>query len=547
METNNNSNNTSEKDSRNDIEQLAQKLASLVPKETNFNNTKSSKYFSGKNIKQVNDSNCSTLRDTLTIATQNMPNRTHKKSLSKTYYIINHNKIVNKIEVNFEKTSTQKVSYKIPSKQLEYEEVECEDLESDINNIKSLNEKQNEDSYIDSNQFEIDLNSINRLDSTDNESLQLSIDWKIIYQIITEIWENLIKNFDNLTIFLAKHRENLELIEKWFDLTSKIDFFGCNGKVNFDNICSIIKNLDSIKDYNILTKVKQNMNLIVKQSFFSEVITLGFIINLYDIIKHKSIIGNMTETIFYNNLKSCLTYVYQNFIILTYALYERHISSNKNKLTKSLQQGDEYLILCRSKFDENRILLNKNTYIKYLINNNQVINNILRKNTEKLTNFYNKYNKESNIKYENILNNDNITDIKNLEYTKNCLNNIEKIKYEDIREMVYNEYLLGNLVKINLLYKEDNNDNDSGSEVETDDTNYNKQINSLSNYYLPQKDKKVEYTLVVDLDETLVHYMEEGNEAFVQVRPYAEYFLNEMSKYFEIVIFTAATEEVFYN
>ena len=37
--------------------------------------------------------------------------------------------------------------------------------------------------------------------------------------------------------------------------------------------------------------------------------------------------------------------------------------------------------------------------------------------------------------------------------------------------------------------------------------------------------------------------MEEENRAFVQVRPYSDYFLTEMGKYFEIVIFTAAAED----
>ena len=55
--------------------------------------------------------------------------------------------------------------------------------------------------------------------------------------------------------------------------------------------------------------------------------------------------------------------------------------------------------------------------------------------------------------------------------------------------------------------------------------------------------KKYTYSLILDLDETLVHYIEEENRAYVQVRPYADYFLNEMSKYFELVIFTAAAED----
>ena len=62
-------------------------------------------------------------------------------------------------------------------------------------------------------------------------------------------------------------------------------------------------------------------------------------------------------------------------------------------------------------------------------------------------------------------------------------------------------------------------------------------------YLPPINNNKYKYTLVVDLDETLVHYVEEEDKAYVQVRPFADYFLNELGKYFEIVIFTAAAED----
>ena len=68
--------------------------------------------------------------------------------------------------------------------------------------------------------------------------------------------------------------------------------------------------------------------------------------------------------------------------------------------------------------------------------------------------------------------------------------------------------------------------------------------NKVKPPFLPPLDtKKYTYSLILDLDETLVHYIEEENRAYVQVRPYADYFLNEMSKYFELVIFTAAAED----
>ena len=55
----------------------------------------------------------------------------------------------------------------------------------------------------------------------------------------------------------------------------------------------------------------------------------------------------------------------------------------------------------------------------------------------------------------------------------------------------------------------------------------------------PEKQAKM-YTLVLDLDETLVHYEECNDQGKFLIRPYAYEFLEEMAKYYEVVIFTAA-------
>ena len=51
------------------------------------------------------------------------------------------------------------------------------------------------------------------------------------------------------------------------------------------------------------------------------------------------------------------------------------------------------------------------------------------------------------------------------------------------------------------------------------------------------------YTLVMDLDETLVHYVDNGPDSHLNIRPGCYEFLEEASKYYELVIFTAAIQE----
>jgi len=69
--------------------------------------------------------------------------------------------------------------------------------------------------------------------------------------------------------------------------------------------------------------------------------------------------------------------------------------------------------------------------------------------------------------------------------------------------------------------------------------------------FLPQKESNSkEYTLVLDLDETLIHFEEdesspdlEGDGVFYMVRPGVTRFLQELSAHYEIVVFTAALQD----
>lgn len=59
---------------------------------------------------------------------------------------------------------------------------------------------------------------------------------------------------------------------------------------------------------------------------------------------------------------------------------------------------------------------------------------------------------------------------------------------------------------------------------------------------LPPANPKYRYSLVLDLDETLVHYDEVQQHFYV--RPHARDFLKRFGRVFEIIIYTAATKDV---
>ena len=63
--------------------------------------------------------------------------------------------------------------------------------------------------------------------------------------------------------------------------------------------------------------------------------------------------------------------------------------------------------------------------------------------------------------------------------------------------------------------------------------------------YIRTKNRKP-YSLILDLDETLIHFKvnnEDDSEGVLQVRPGVTPFLEKVGKYYELIIFTAATQD----
>ena len=92
------------------------------------------------------------------------------------------------------------------------------------------------------------------------------------------------------------------------------------------------------------------------------------------------------------------------------------------------------------------------------------------------------------------------------------------------------------------------NKNSSAANLSKDVTNIqmgSSIINRINDFppYLPPINPKYKYTLVLDMDETLIHYFFTNVNGMLFVRPHCFEFLKELNDLYEIITFTAGTKD----
>lgn len=241
------------------------------------------------------------------------------------------------------------------------------------------------------------------------------------------------------------------------------------------------------------------------QHAFYEVVFMGLVIMC---IKY---ISKTNNPILLHNLVECAQVLYENVILMQ--------NEKENGIPNKIQMA-------------NSKQLTKEEVCFRMHSNITRVDYLLKDSVNYIYIFYKDLTKDDQHLNGNGIFHDN-DDLNNIEYLFDLLKN--PLRQKDIRSTIYNDFLITNLISFKVY-------DDTFKEFKDSDSNNDEGIPSIP--FLPQIKDKMGYTLVIDLDETLVHFVEENGEAFVQVRPYSEFFLSEMSKYFEIVIFTAATEDV---
>ena len=373
---------------------------------------------------------------------------------------------------------------------------------------------------------------------TNSELELLETDEKVPQNEIEEITNN---NMSSLSINNIEDIYKNKNIIYIFHYLSNID--KCYQELTKDLKGNGLKNINyKIKvAYSYLTIIMDDKNLLSKIFLYNEDdanIFLNRELCIYLVVLFLDTFSSELNENFLKEFLTCLNYCHINLLYVIYIMTQKideALKENKIKLEENSLEYNDYS-KCKIIIELNNDKLNINKYKETFHTNNKIIKNILLNLLNILRdvkdniaqNILEIFNLSKATKYRTVIENYIKTNI----VISDKLNEIvKKYQYKEEPEPINNN-------SNNTEYNEDN--------PETNDLTLknNNPIVEVKVPFLPPKksDDKREYCLVLDLDETLVHFFEDNYEAYVKVRMGAEHFITVLSQYCEIVIFTASTK-----
>jgi Dullard-like phosphatase family protein len=243
------------------------------------------------------------------------------------------------------------------------------------------------------------------------------------------------------------------------------------------------------------------------------------------------------EKLFTNPIESNIVRISINYELLSIMICYDY-SFEKNVLEKSFS-----ILLNLIKLNYKNLII----ICEHILNkvSNESINNIWVK---KLANIINQYNKHENTRISNMspveLINFNTSII--LQNLRIILNNFKTMRNKSLSNYL-NNICEQSYEQINLFFRDFvlRTHNLNGSILASVFLRNNTMFNTLPAPYVRTKNNK-EFSLVLDLDETLVHFKEkmdgEGG-GILRIRPGINDFLEQVGKYYELILFTTATQD----
>lgn len=301
----------------------------------------------------------------------------------------------------------------------------------------------------------------------------------------------------------------IEIEKKYEELLRDLKGNGLGNVIYKEKICAEFFSLVISEDNNIGDIFEYNKN--VNKFLIRELCIFLIVMFIGDFKK-------LTENELID-FKTCLSYSHLNFLFVVMVIVNKY---KENADNKELLNKDVNFEKCATLLELNANRIDNKKYHSNFHSQNKIIKNVI-------------LNLLTNLKDDNSEKIDTIFGLVN-SFKHSKLSAIKK-------EIQSNDFLLN---KVNEII-EKNTQLENNENVNDDEDDDEKLSQPEPPFLGPRKKGDLrEYTLVLDLDETLVHYFQDEKEesAYVKVRMGTENFILTLAKYCEIVIFTASTQYV---
>ena len=363
-------------------------------------------------------------------------------------------------------------------------------------------------------------------------------------------------NYDSNFIYPNKNIPNIIFNKRRISLNNNTAFNYKNNKI-INNTQMIPNNLN-IKKTN-MNEIKNNNNIINTNNIDKKNKDNSAILNVEEILMIEEKLSSLINCLNNNNPCAEESFEYINFYFTTN--FSKNIDNYFTKeniskiINKALNIKIFSFIIC---YD---ISLNEDIFSNYIIILKQVFSNVhsililiskffcnkMKSNqsniwVQKLNNLTYKYDKT--IKPVNIIF-DEINFITN-KLTQKLFPNLLQLYKKPILFDIFNKLEKLTQIELQRIYKEKIfvNMNINGSIIGSSayfqkNQNYLKYQNNSKNICFLNKNPSKNYTLVLDLDETLIHFKSnpnDDNSGILQFRPFLSEFLIGVSKYYELFL-----------
>ena len=468
-----------------------------------------------------------------------------KACANKRNYISSENMyVIKKVIIN-----NNNSSFFIKNKKNNKTNININDINSNINNIDS--EKKNGNHINSNNENKVEKENENNIDNDNND--------------ITEDKKNIcIQNYiliNNLKVINNKNNHNTHHKSKTINYDKNYSFSSIFETQSFiPNVYDMDLEILYILDEKMITIINKINNYQKCKNECDNYIQYYLNEKIYDKIvnffKNKKNISSyikmdilcffllydISSSSFFNQtailLKTIINIIHTNYLIIIYYIislakinYNKSNNSNLLKMIKLLENEPAIIQLKNKERDEQYIL-------KIIANNVKNISNYYKM---VIDNIYGKYNNiiEEKLKFPNC--NKNTELIKSKIFQYKFINIISSFFFEAYKS-IYNYDFTELQIFYNLYLKQNRTINN----IEKS------QINNKIIYYLPKIKECYKYSLVLDLDETLISFQKNYNinntNNFINIlnsrlilRPGLFEFLQNMKQFYELILFSSGT------